>query len=103
MARWISSRRAALRFRVDGGPLSRVVVAFRDGGPRPRRRGHRRRRRRAIAFPSARDPYRTTLMISRIWHGYTTPGDADAYEALLRAEIFDGIAARRIPGYRGID
>jgi heme-degrading monooxygenase HmoA len=42
-------------------------------------------------------------MISRIWHGYTAPGDADAYEALLRAEIFEGIAARRIPGYRGIE
>jgi heme-degrading monooxygenase HmoA len=42
-------------------------------------------------------------MISRIWHGYTTPGDADAYEALLRAEIFEGIAARKIHGYRGIE
>jgi len=41
-------------------------------------------------------------MIMRIWHGWTTPGNADAYEALLRSEIFVGIQGRRIPGYRGI-
>ncbi|HET9596348.1 MAG TPA: hypothetical protein VFP65_12240, partial [Anaeromyxobacteraceae bacterium] len=41
-------------------------------------------------------------MISRIWHGWTTRGNADAYEALLRDEIFTGIAQRRIAGYRGI-
>ncbi len=41
-------------------------------------------------------------MISRIWHGWTTPANADAYEALLKDEIFVGIANREIPGYRGI-
>lgn len=41
-------------------------------------------------------------MISRIWHGYTTPEDADAYEALLQGEIFVGIEGRDIPGFRGI-
>ena len=41
-------------------------------------------------------------MISRIWHGWTTPENADAYEALLRGEIFGGIQGREIPGYRGI-
>jgi hypothetical protein len=41
-------------------------------------------------------------MISRIWRGWTTFANADAYEALLKEEIFAGIAARRIPGYRGI-
>lgn len=41
-------------------------------------------------------------MICRIWHGWTPPGRADAYERLLREEIFTGIAARAIPGYRGI-
>jgi heme-degrading monooxygenase HmoA len=41
-------------------------------------------------------------MISRVWHGWTTPQDADAYEALLRHEIFVGIHARCIEGYRGI-
>ena len=41
-------------------------------------------------------------MISRIWHGWTTPANADAYESLLKTEIFTGIQNRRIAGYRGI-
>ena len=41
-------------------------------------------------------------MISRIWHGWATPGNADAYESLLKSEIFHGIKDREIPGYRGI-
>ena len=41
-------------------------------------------------------------MISRIWHGWTTPENADAYENLLREEIFVGIHNRKIKGYRGI-
>lgn len=41
-------------------------------------------------------------MISRIWHGWTTRKNADAYEKLLRTEIFSGIAKRSIQGYRGI-
>jgi antibiotic biosynthesis monooxygenase (ABM) superfamily enzyme len=41
-------------------------------------------------------------MISRIWHGWTVPANADAYEALLKSEIFTGIQGRNIPGYRGI-
>jgi hypothetical protein len=42
-------------------------------------------------------------MIARVWHGWTSPANADAYERLLREEIFHGIAGRRIGGYRGID
>jgi heme-degrading monooxygenase HmoA len=41
-------------------------------------------------------------MICRLWHGWTTPRNADAYEDLLKQEIFAGIASRRIDGYRGI-
>jgi len=41
-------------------------------------------------------------MVSRVWHGWTSPQNADAYEALLRREIFVGIKDRRIAGYRGI-
>ena len=41
-------------------------------------------------------------MISRIWHGWTSPGNADAYEALLKSEIFVGIRDRQIAGFRGI-
>jgi heme-degrading monooxygenase HmoA len=42
-------------------------------------------------------------MISRIWHGWTTRSNADAYERLLRQEIFVGIAGRGIAGFQGID
>jgi heme-degrading monooxygenase HmoA len=42
-------------------------------------------------------------MISRIWHGWTSRDKADAYERLLRSEIFSGIAQRGIDGFLGID
>lgn len=42
-------------------------------------------------------------MIVRIWHGWTSPENADAYEALLKSEIFPGIAAKNVSGYRGIE
>ncbi|MGQ0737323.1 MAG: antibiotic biosynthesis monooxygenase [Acidobacteriota bacterium] len=42
-------------------------------------------------------------MISRIWHGWTTPANADAYETLLKQEIFEGIVSRRIEGFAGIN
>jgi hypothetical protein len=41
-------------------------------------------------------------MIARIWHGWTSPSNADAYESLLRTEIFVGIKDRHLAGYRGI-
>jgi len=42
-------------------------------------------------------------MIARLWHGWTSPANADRYERLLREEIFRAIGAREIPGYRGIE
>jgi heme-degrading monooxygenase HmoA len=42
-------------------------------------------------------------MISRIWYGWTTPQNADAYEKLLKTEIFPGIIGRKIPGFRRIE
>ena len=41
-------------------------------------------------------------MISRIWHGWITPQNADIYEALLKEEIFVGIQERHIRGFKGI-
>ncbi len=41
-------------------------------------------------------------MIGRIWHGWTTPENADAYEKLLKTEIFPSISAKQVNGYRGI-
>ena len=41
-------------------------------------------------------------MINRIWHGWTTPENADVYESLLKKEIFTGIQNRDITGCNGI-
>jgi len=40
-------------------------------------------------------------MISRIWHGWTSPENADEYDSLLRTTILPGIANRHIAGYGG--
>ena len=42
-------------------------------------------------------------MIARLWYGWTAPQNADAYEALLKAEIFPGILARKIAGFQRIE
>jgi antibiotic biosynthesis monooxygenase (ABM) superfamily enzyme len=42
-------------------------------------------------------------MIARIWHGWTKPADAKAYENMLRDEIFPSIAARKISGYHSAE
>jgi heme-degrading monooxygenase HmoA len=42
-------------------------------------------------------------MIARIWHGWTTPENADAYQQLLESEIFPGIAAKAVEGFLGIE
>ncbi len=38
-------------------------------------------------------------MIARIWHGYTRPENADAYQRLLETTILPGI--HRVKGYKG--
>src|SRR5262245_22276721 len=42
-------------------------------------------------------------MIERIWHSWTTPGNADACEHLFRKRIIPGILARSPAGFHGID
>ena len=42
-------------------------------------------------------------MIARIWHGWTTRENAEAYEKLLRGEILLEIAHRNMPGYKGAE
>jgi heme-degrading monooxygenase HmoA len=41
-------------------------------------------------------------MIIRIWHGWTRPENAEAYEELLGRELFVNIVDRNIGGFRGI-
>ncbi len=40
-------------------------------------------------------------MIARVWHGWTPPQNADAYEQFLRTEMFPSI--HRVPGYLGAE
>jgi len=41
-------------------------------------------------------------MICRLWHGWTAPANADAYEAYLRHELFPRLAGELgARGYRG--
>ncbi len=42
-------------------------------------------------------------MICRLWRGWTTPKNADAYEAIVRAEVIPGIEARRVSGFLQVD
>ncbi|MQY10976.1 hypothetical protein SRB5_10900 [Streptomyces sp. RB5] len=42
-------------------------------------------------------------MICRLWRGWTTRENADAYERVVRGEVIPGIEARRIPGFQSID
>lgn len=43
----------------------------------------------------------TARVITRLWRGWTTIGDADAYERFLLDELFPSM--RAIPGFRGAD
>jgi heme-degrading monooxygenase HmoA len=38
-------------------------------------------------------------MITRMWRGWTTPSNADAYERFLRTELFPEVA--KLPGFIG--
>src|SRR5215218_9322846 len=40
-------------------------------------------------------------MIARIWRGWTTPANADAYQRIVCQEVLPGIAARNLEGYHG--
>ncbi len=38
-------------------------------------------------------------MVARVWHGYTTLANADAYEAMLKPELLPGLSSAK--GFRG--
>jgi antibiotic biosynthesis monooxygenase (ABM) superfamily enzyme len=38
-------------------------------------------------------------MVARVWHGYTKPGHADSYEALLKPELLPGLS--KVKGFQG--
>ncbi len=43
------------------------------------------------------------MAVKRIWHGWTTPENAEAYRTVLLGEVIPGIEAKGIRGYRGIE
>jgi heme-degrading monooxygenase HmoA len=43
------------------------------------------------------------MSVRRIWHGWTTPENADIYQELLHREIFPGIEAKEIEGYQSVE
>ncbi|MEM7345769.1 MAG: antibiotic biosynthesis monooxygenase [Chloroflexota bacterium] len=43
------------------------------------------------------------MTIKRVWRGWTTPDHADIYQNLLHNDVFPGIEAKQIPGYRSIE
>ncbi|MEM0982553.1 MAG: antibiotic biosynthesis monooxygenase [Planctomycetota bacterium] len=40
-------------------------------------------------------------MIARLWHGYTTPENADAYQDVLVNTVMPGVEAKGMDGYLG--
>lgn len=43
------------------------------------------------------------MTICRVWRGWSTPANAEAYERIVRGDVIPGIEARKIPGFRHID
>jgi hypothetical protein len=43
------------------------------------------------------------VTVCRLWRGWTTRENADAYERIVGGDVIPGIEARRIPGFRHID
>jgi hypothetical protein len=43
------------------------------------------------------------VTICRLWRGWATLENADAYERIVRGEVIPGIEARQIQGFRHID
>jgi len=39
-------------------------------------------------------------MVARIWRGYTSLKDADAYETFLKMEFMPSVEKKKIPGYK---
>lgn len=42
-------------------------------------------------------------MICRLWRGWTTYENAEAYQRIVRTEVIPGIESRKIAGFRHID
>ncbi len=43
------------------------------------------------------------MSVKRIWHGWTTPKNAEIYQELMHRKIFPGIEAKEIQGYHCVE
>ena len=43
------------------------------------------------------------MAVKRIWRGWTTKENADAYRKVLNGEVRPGIEAKSIPGYQSLE
>jgi antibiotic biosynthesis monooxygenase (ABM) superfamily enzyme len=43
------------------------------------------------------------MSVKRIWHGWTTQANAQAYQDLLQTYVFPSIEAKKVKGYRSIE
>ena len=43
------------------------------------------------------------MTVCRLWRGWTTLENADAYERIVRGEVIPSIEGRNIPGFQHID
>jgi antibiotic biosynthesis monooxygenase (ABM) superfamily enzyme len=43
------------------------------------------------------------MSVKRIWRGWTTPENAEAYRRVLEEEVRPGIEAKKINGYRSLE
>jgi len=43
------------------------------------------------------------MSVKRIWRGWTTPENAEAYRRVLEEEVRPGIEAKKIKGYRSLE
>lgn len=50
----------------------------------------------------AQRPDRNQALISRVWHGWAAPAQADDFEAFLRQCALPAIQARGLPGFHGM-
>ena len=43
------------------------------------------------------------MAVKRVWHGWTAIENADRYQDLLHNDVFPGIEAKHIAGYRSVE
>lgn len=55
----------------------------------------------ATASCSATNAKEDDDVVLRIWRGWTSPENGDAYERIVSEEVLPGIAARQLAGYHG--